>query len=145
MHAAPRQVLAHLSTAMRAASGLACLAAPCLLGARGAPGAVALGLGWCSSDDAGDRGIVVASPPTERFDPPGRAGIGIASDTLGLVGTLGGALQCNVEAIWGESPHERRGCRELLDRCAVAALVGERGHGAVEARRSAKSGLARPA
>jgi hypothetical protein len=89
--------------------------------------------------------MLVAAPPTERFDPPGRAGVGVARDTLGLVGTIGGALQRNVEAIWGESPHERRGCRELLDRCTGAALVGERGHCAVEARRSAKSGLVRPA
>jgi hypothetical protein len=130
---------------VRGSSAVARLTGSHLLCERGALVAVAVGLGWCSGDYAAPRGMLVAAPPTERFDPPGRAGVGVARDTLGLVGTIGGALQRNVEAIWGESPHERRGCRELLDRCTGAALVGERGHCAVEARRSAKSGLVRPA
>src|SRR6476660_4877131 len=110
----------------------------------GALVAVAVGLGGWSGDYAGRRGMLVAAPPTQCFDPPGRASVGVARDTLGLVRTIGGALQCKVEAIWGESSHERRGCRELIDRCTGAALVGERGHCAVEARGSAKSGLVGP-
>src|SRR4029078_3267006 len=71
----------------------------------GALVAVAVGLGGWSGDYAGPRGTLVAAPPTQCFDPPGRASVGVARDTLGLVRTVCGALQCTGEAIWGHASH----------------------------------------
>src|SRR6476661_9191634 len=89
----------------RGSSAVARLTGSHLLCERGAPDAVAVGLGGWSAAYAGPRGTLVAAPPTQCFDPPGRASVGVARDTLGLVRTVGGALQCEVG---------RASCRERV-------------------------------